>query len=186
MRVLTLDLSLTAIGWACNPGWQCGVFAPKGRGVHRLQHVLEWLGPVARGERGPKVGGEPGERPDLVLIEGYSFNSEFSHAHALGELGGVVRLVLHQLRVPAIDVPPACLKKFATGKGNARKDAVLAEAIRRLGYDGSDHNAADARWLLAMALVQYGLPNAPDLPKEHRAGLAKVEWLAPERLRRIA
>lgn len=165
MRILALDLSLTACGWAKNTDLleESGVYAPKGRGTPRLQDALDWVLPKARG-------------CDLVVIEGYAFSARESHAHALGELGGVVRLGLHQLRIPVAEIPPACMKKFATGAGNARKDAVLTEAVKRLRYDGWDHNEADARWLLAMALVHYELQGAPQLPAVHLEGLRKVQW----------
>ena len=43
------------------------------------------------------------------------------------------------------------LKKYATGKGNAKKPDMLAAARTKLGYAGSDDNEADALWLLQYA-----------------------------------
>lgn len=68
--------------------------------------------------------------------------------HPSGSIGLVV---LHGiLRGVAIDgghevctVTPSELKRYATGKGNADKDAMVA-AARRLGWEGDDHNEADA------------------------------------------
>lgn len=49
-------------------------------------------------------------------------------------------------------VPPATIKKHATGKGNARKEAMLETArVRWPELDVDDHNAADALWLLDYA-----------------------------------
>ena len=50
----------------------------------------------------------------------------------------------------------ATIKKHATGKGNAGKDAVIA-AMRAAGFKPSDDNEADALALLAWALDQGGV-----------------------------
>lgn len=54
--------------------------------------------------------------------------------------------------VPCEGYAPSSIKKWATGKGNANKDAMLAEAQRRWP-DITDHNEADARLLLAMVMT---------------------------------
>ena len=51
--------------------------------------------------------------------------------------------------VPCEGVAPAELKKYATGKGNAKKDLMLAAAQKRWPKI-TDHNEADARLLLQM------------------------------------
>lgn len=160
-KVLGLDLSLRRTGWACGP--MTGVIIPgKLDGMQRLKFV-----------RSAVLRMTPGIT--MVAVEGYSFGSRDSHAHALGELGGVVRLALSELQLPYADIPPTCVKKFATGKGNAPKDAVFGEAIRRLGYKGADNNEADALWLHAMAMEHYGTP-VIDVPAEHKKGLLKIQW----------
>lgn len=180
MRVLSLDLSLTAAGWAKNeqvlatPGlYATGTLRSSASGVRRLQDLLNKVILLARGI-------------ELVVIEGYSFAS-VHQAHQLGELGGVIRLGLSQLQIPVVEIAPSVLKKFATGVGNAKKESVLAEAIRRLGFEGSDHNQADALWLLQIALTHYQLPGAVHLPKAQIEALGKVEWppvTSPEPARR--
>lgn len=172
MRIVSLDLSLTRTGWATSAG-ACGVLTPP-KGRDRDMARLAWI----RDEVVALV--RPGllDDADLVVIEGYSFGQArgSSNNHALGELGGVVRLTLHEIGVPYVDVPPASLKKYATGKGNAGKELVLVEAVKRLGYQGSDNNEADACWLVAMAQDQYC--RRVIVPKSHREALAKVKWPA--------
>lgn len=163
MNVIAFDLSLTCCGWASTREGS-GTFKPKGKGMQRLDTVIDWVAST----------GAPGF--DLVVIEGYAFNSRSSQAHALGELGGLVRYSIWEHAVPIVDVPPANLKKFATGKGNASKDLVLVEAVKRLAYKGSSNDEADALWMLNMARVHYGLDGAPDLPKTHLAALEKIQW----------
>lgn len=168
MNVLALDLSLTSTGWAVKhgtdrPTW--GTFAPKATGVVRLAAFAAWLDTITTLYR-----------PDLVVLEGYSFGSRNSRAHALGELGGVVRLRLHQRGIPFVELAPKVRAKLATGKGNAGKDEVLAAAIRRLAYDGHSNDEADARWLLEAALQAYLMPGAVKLPASHGFALLGVDW----------
>ena len=74
-------------------------------------------------------------------------------------------------------VAPAQLKLYATGKGNAPKNAVVDAVARRLPMFptiGND-NTADAAVLCAMGCDQLGQPIV-DMPAVHRAALRKVGW----------
>lgn len=171
MRLAAFDLSLTAIGWARNvvpaPAlggfWESGVLRPKWRGAKRLWWCLHHVMDTAR-------------ECEAVIIEGYAHHAKYQ-THQMGELGGVIRLGMFQANTPLIIVPPTKLKKFATGKGSGKKEAPLAECIRRLGYEGSSHDEADALWLLQMGLHHYRLPGAVSLPKINLTALYDdVEW----------
>ena len=48
-----------------------------------------------------------------------------NRAFDLGELGGVLKLLVFEYRIPLLLVPPTCLKLYATGKGNADKGQVM-------------------------------------------------------------
>lgn len=161
-RVIGLDLSLTATGFA--DGTTTITITSGSSGMARLQSLRDQIVNRCRHAR-------------LVAVEGYSMGTarQPSRAHALGELGGVIRLALWEEGVDYIDVSPASLKKYATGHGNAAKDEVLASAIRRLGYEGHDHNQADALWLRAMALDALGTP-AVAVPASHRDALGAITW----------
>lgn len=58
-------------------------------------------------------------------------------------------------RVPYQGVPVGTIKRFATGKGNANKDAVIA-AMKAKGHRPADDNEADALAILHWALAQGG------------------------------
>ncbi len=165
---LALDLSLTCIGWArtsaSGSGPEVGVIKPRGKSVIRLQYALNHI-----------VGLVKESAPKLVLLENYAFGKA-NKAHQLGELGGVVRLALHQSRVWWTEASPASIKKLATGSGNAKKEAVLAAAIRRLGYQGSSFDEADARWLLEAARIHYDVPGAAKLPQNHLGLIDSITW----------
>ena len=105
-KLLGLDLSLTSTGYSC--GLVNGVIASKERGVVRLKEIAEAIKKLILELN-----------IEVVILEGYSFASRSGQAFSIGELGGVVRLTLHELGVPYIEVPPTCRAKFATGRGNA-------------------------------------------------------------------
>lgn len=177
MRFLGLDASLTCSGIAVcqteDPDFGLLTIQPGSRrGPQRLGWILrKFVGYVRPFD------------PHLVLMEGYAY-ARANQAHQLGELGGVLRLWLHEQRIPYVEIPPAVLKGYATGKGNASKDDVFAETIRRLGYQGSDNNEADALVLATMGVDHYtgtayewSRPIEPtEMPKAHRKWLAKVDW----------
>lgn len=158
-RVLGLDLGLMATGYAYNDE-ASGVIRSKARGPRRLAEIRDAVLDFVYDS-------------DVVVLEGYSYASQ-NRAHQVGELGGVIRLSLYNARVPYVEVPPAMLKKFATGKGNADKDAVLAAAIRRFGFEGDDNNAADAWILRAMGLSAYSDWNGAT--EYQRDALKRIDW----------
>lgn len=164
--VVGLDLSLTSTGFAVATAVMRNAEAikrPQHKGVARLRSLRDAI-----------VHRVDGIKPELVVIEGYSFGSRASHAHSLGELGGVVRVALTELGVRWVDLPPSTLKKYATGKGNADKGLMLAEAVRRLGYAGSSNDEADALWLACAGHHLLGHP-VVDVPKTHAVALDGVD-----------
>lgn len=85
-----------------------------------------------------------------VCIEGYGY----ANAHTLAtlvEVGTGVRLGLHVNNITPIVVAPNTLKKFATGKGNAKKDQIMLAVYKRWGYDSKTNNIADAFVLAKIA-----------------------------------
>ncbi len=167
MNVVGVDLSLRATGVACGDGSTLTI-QTKQRGMDRLTDLRSQILVACSADLHSLL------TPDLVCIEGYSYGSKFSHAHALGELGGVIRLALHEANVPYVDIPPTVVKKYATGRGNASKGEMLAAAIRRLDYQGASDNEADALWLREMGLDwATGLAHVPN---DYRTALDRVGW----------
>ena len=162
MNVVGLDLSLTHTGVADGFTGPWVIVPKKLRGIERVDFIANLI----------LINMD--ERTDLICIEGYSFGSRSSQAHALGELGGVVRRDLWREGFTYIDIPPSTLKTYATGKGNAGKLEVVANARERLGYGGFDDNCADALWLRALGLDLLGEPLV-SLPQTHRRALDKME-----------
>lgn len=64
-------------------------------------------------------------------------------AHAYGGALAVVTAWCEEKSVPCQAVPVATIKKFATGKGNANKEMMVA-AAQQIGFNVDDDNQADA------------------------------------------
>lgn len=70
------------------------------------------------------------------------------------ELQGVIKLFCEHNRIEYQGISPSEIKKFATGKGNANKAAMIKSAYAR-GWKVADDNEADARFLLEMVMERY-------------------------------
>ena len=87
-----------------------------------------------------------------VAMEGYAFGSQM--ANMLGELGGMVKLELHDLAKYPLIVPPTVLKKYVAGKGQGvSKSQMLLNVYKTWGVEFNDDNAADS---FALAKIAAG------------------------------
>lgn len=101
----------------------------------------------------------------LVIIEGYDPHPRGSIALVrAAEIGGIVRAGLLELGIRWLDCPPSTLKKFATGKGNANKEAVF-QAAQAAGVNPQTEDEADAYWLRRIGLELTKGTDAEELVK---------------------
>lgn len=115
---------------------------------------------------------------DLVVIEAPAYASKLGSMHDRSGLWWLVVDELIYKGLTVVEVTPSGRAKYATGKGNASKDVVLAEVVRRFpGYTGSNNNTADAYVLMAMGLDHLGHPLV-DMPALNRSALDAVRWPA--------
>jgi len=102
-----------------------------------------------------------GERPALVVVEGFSYASKGRAIFDTAYLGWRIREELIRLEEIAgiswMEVSPSLLKKFATGKGNANKDLVLLQVYKRWGEELTDTNIADAFVLAKIGEAYLGV-----------------------------
>lgn len=149
----------------------------KWTGVPRLMflrdHLLSWIRQCR-------------PRPKVVVMEGYSMAARAGRLADLGELGGVLKVALWDAGYREEDgtlvvVPPAQLKKFATGRGNADKAAVVSAVVRRWRVDVNTDDEADAYALARLGLALLGGGGALTAYQEDvvrkvgaKAGLAPV------------
>jgi crossover junction endodeoxyribonuclease RuvC len=166
--VIGLDLSLTGTGYAGPDGTR--LITTTGHRddtlVQRAQRlttiVVTILGLVDEHD------------PHLIVIEAPSLGQ--GRQGGTHDRSGLWWLVVHDLVVagePVIEVPPATLKKYVTGKGNASKTDISHELIKRFDVDIRDDNQADAFALRALGLDLLGHPLAP-MPATNRAALERL------------
>ena len=113
----------------------------------------------------------------LVVVEGPSFGqARQSGQHDRAGLWWLITAMLTDSGRLVVEAPPACRCKYATGKGNAAKDYVLAAAVKRYpDVDVSGNDIADAVILAAMGRRWLGDP-IDNMPAVNLAGMAKVPW----------
>lgn len=145
MTVLALDLG-TKTGWATRVG---GVVVSDvvdlkgGRfegGGMRFVRFRRWL---------DVAGAEATE----IVFEEVRAHKGTDAAHVYGGLLAMLTAWCEDYKVPYRGIPVGEIKKHATGKGNAGKDAMMAAATAR-GWTFADDNECDARWILD--LVEEG------------------------------
>lgn len=71
------------------------------------------------------------------------------------ELQGQIKVICEDCQISYRAYSSQEIKKFATGKGNANKLAMIAAAQSKLGYPGENDNEADALWILELAKSEY-------------------------------
>lgn len=128
-QYIGLDLSLTGSGVVVLRHHGVAVrrtLKNRLRGYERLAWIRDRVAEVVREAQ------EASRLPVVAVIE--AMPSAPPIKHDIGELGGVVRTMLFEDGVPFALVPPPTLKKFATGAGNAPKDNVLMQVLKRWGW----------------------------------------------------
>ena len=150
--VLALDLGST-LGWALRLAGQVmsgtETFKPgrfEGGGMRYLRFV-RWLDDLMR-FAGPI---------SVVYFEEVRSHKGVDAAHAYGGFMAQLTAWCERHAVPYQGVPVGTIKKFATGKGNANKDAMIA-AVTKWGHAPADDNEADALAVLHWATAQEDKP----------------------------
>lgn len=147
MNILALDLG-TKTGWAiCTPGgtlYGTESFAPRskdGPGQRWLKFHRFLIETRAR-------------HGDLHAVYYEDVKAHGSRAvyaaHVYGGFLALLQAWAETNRVQIVGVGVGQVKKHWTGKGNARKDAMIDEAKRR-GFAPKDDNTADALAILSLA-----------------------------------
>ena len=149
--ILALDLGSTT-GWAVRNG-RCRIlhgtaeFRPtrfEGGGMRYLRFG-KWL------EQTLEVTGGI----DAVYVEEVRRHIGTDAAHVYGGLLATLTAWCEGHGIPYQGVPVGTIKRFATGKGNADKQAMIA-AVRERGFEPADDNEADAIAILLWALDTNG------------------------------
>jgi len=83
-------------------------------------------------------------------IEGYAYGA-VGRSFELGEVGGIVRALLHDLAIPFLVIAPAALKKFVSGSPMATKAVMREKTREKWGIDIAEDDACDAYGLARVA-----------------------------------
>lgn len=87
---------------------------------------------------------------DFVVIEGFGFATQ--QGIQLGGIGWGIRSALFRRGIKYIEASPAQVKKFATGKGNTKKEDMILPLSDKWGFRHSSDNVRDAYVLARIAL----------------------------------
>lgn len=135
--VLGIDQSYTgfAITAYSADGYETECRALRGEGDERLDDAENIVGLwIARCE----------DRLAEVAMEGYAYGAS-QNAHMAGELGAVVRRKIRELTsILPLRPSPAQVKKYATGKGNAKKAEMLLAVYKNWDIEFNNDNMADS------------------------------------------
>lgn len=91
---------------------------------------------------------------DLVVYEEVRFAATTDAAIAWGGFRSILLAECEARAVPVKGYTPSQIKRHATGKGTADKQAMLAAAQAR--WPAKDHNEADALWCADLGWGEFG------------------------------
>lgn len=110
-----------------------------------------------------------------VFLEGPSYGSAGAATHDIAGNWWILYGALTGNGIPVMVIAPSVVKMYATGKGNAAKDAVMAAAIKRYpDVDIPGNDIADAVILLAIGMRHAGHPLEDSLPAANLRALNKL------------
>ena len=154
MIVLGLDLSLVGTGYVLLEDGKIKEqrlikSKPSGKNpVKELERLIKIRGEIETISSDGTLSPCSRQNPisiDLAVIEGLAFMARNSVSLVqLSALNYMVREYLYINKIPFLIVAPATLKKFVTGRGNAKKDEMLLETYKRFEESFSNDNLCDA------------------------------------------
>lgn len=144
MNILSLDVA-THCGWCTETAsgvWDFSIKRDESSGMRlirfksKLKEIVEL------------------EKINLITFE----RTSGFHKSALivqSELHGVLKIFCEENNIEYRAFSAGEIKKHATGKGNANKDAMIYAAKTKLNYTGNDDNEADAMWIYNLTKTFY-------------------------------
>lgn len=172
MTAVGIDLSITATGLASSDG-KSRIIGSKGITTLPLADRVEAL----KNLRFDIVSWVTSQEPKLVLIEAPAFSRAGGGAVERHFL--YLDVIDHILGrgIPLVEVTTNQRMTYATGKGQASKNAIVDAVARRWPQfeTGGNDNLCDAIVLAAMGAERLGQPLAI-VPRSHSAALLRIAW----------
>lgn len=144
MKILALDIA-THTGWCCETAsgvWDLSIKRDESSGM-RLIRFKSKLTEIVKLEK-----------IDLITFE-RSAGQQQSSVIIQSELHGILKLFCEENKIEYRAYSASEIKKFATGKGNSGKPAMIKAAQEKYGYTGEDDNEADAIHIYHLTKTMY-------------------------------
>jgi len=145
MKILALDQASNC-GWCCSNDlygcWDLNTRKDESSGMKmirfrsKLKEVVE------------------SENIELVVYERVAGFHKNSIIHA-SKMVAIIETFCEENGIAYIAYSATEIKKFATGKGNANKEAMIQAAASKYGYEGKNDNEADAIHIYHLAQSLY-------------------------------
>ena len=97
------------------------LFQENNHQIQRFMNIAEWAYSIVKD-------------CEQVFIEDYSMGSKGKVFH-IAENTGILKYTLYKNKVKYATVPPTVVKKFASGKGNSKKEQMYEAFIKETGTD---------------------------------------------------
>lgn len=154
-RIIAFDLGANMAFAASHPSGiaQTGHETFKGDRKTRAGATLLWVHKVLREQKA--INWHP-TQIDAVFYE-RPFARGMDATRSLWGLAGLVEAQATNAALPVVDMPPGTIKSWATGKGHATKEEMIA-AAQIMGYTGTNEHEADAFLGLQYALAEVQFP----------------------------
>lgn len=118
-------------------------------------------------------------QPGLVVYEDYAYGKSgrggFGATFDIGELGGVVKLLLFERGFDVLCISPTSLKSIIAGHGHAKKPEIVKQLRDRYGIQVAQHDEADAVGLLLIGEMRCASNNIPQDLRKRFASVLKLE-----------
>jgi Holliday junction resolvasome RuvABC endonuclease subunit len=147
MRILSLDLG-THMGWAVAENNNIAA-----SGTVHFKTTSKFTGGGMRGLKMQQWLNEQ-KKPNMVTFEEVRAHTGIDAAHAYGGYLMVLTAWCEEKGIPYMSIPVGTIKKHATGKGNAKKPAMVNAAYMISGIIPDDDNQADA-----ICILDYTIKN---------------------------
>jgi crossover junction endodeoxyribonuclease RuvC len=94
---------------------------------------------------------------DIIAIEGFSYGSRGRGVSTQYGIGWLIRAELYKRGYEYIEVSPSAVKKFATGKGNEKKENMVLPIFKHWEFEHPSDNVRDAFVLAQIAKAINGI-----------------------------
>ena len=116
------------------------------------------------------------DHPIWIVREDFAYAASSSSDAVLKKLGGILEWEISKLPTKhsqLLYIPIASIKKFATGKGNAKKEVMMKECLKRFNFDGNA-DETDA-FATGASVVEALCPGTFDLPLSHTEKISTIK-----------